>query len=1071
MFTTVAGMSDQSLLTILHISDFHFSKRKQREQGIIVDALVKDLATLCIGHRKPDVIVFTGDLVQAAGIDLHDDAYDFLIDRVSKATGVSDERIFIAPGNHDLSWSGLDAFAVETKAWRSELGKPTEMERLNDLFERKAFDAATAKKFANYLELERYIRGSDRGGARKLSNGFATVDHVAALNLDIVIFNTAVLSTGGHKDFEKDEHLLAVPEYAVMEAVGALTEGTLRIFATHHPFAWLTEQSARYLEGEFTKHATVHLFGHMHDPQPKKIVGLRGEVLADQAGALFTARREYYNGYALITIDRSNGFAETLVRSYFKDRNEFDAGIDVVEDGRWWSSNEARQHFRKIASPVDEVKFRNHLVGPALEALKARESAIGGDGNIHERFIDPPLRRTFIQEAKEDDSKVETETPILFQDVVESDANLILYARAEYGRTTLLRELRYRLLSDAKSVRFPRLPAMVDFSEIGSNAENMLRKVKGGAEATTDENDIESLLKLGHACVMVDDVHFGDARRMKVLRDFVARFPKARYILSSPYASATAVGAVIDPEMPIRFEFVEVRELRRNDMRQLLAKDERCTNVEEWLDRLQAEFREINLPFTAANGAILIEILSEKHNFTPINRAVLMEQFVDSTLRKAAVEQSRRETFDYTNKTDLLSHIAAWMAGADEYIPTKEDVRSEMKAYVENRGLNVDLNDLMNEFLAARIFISKPDNRISFRYRGVLEYFIALRMTADAEFKDWVISEDRYLRYVNEIQYYAGKLRNDSALVDLIAQRHEAILKEALSDFGELDFDQFETIQLPKDDDNGELEAAEMEIAQPPLTQQEKDVELEGLLPVDAEDRQEVFRPSVDEASDRVMLSLTLYSGMIKNMELISDADKRRHLAKIWRGWGVMLIAALRLAPRLAKERRLRINGALYEVQAPHGMSSASLLRRIMLVLPHLHVNLISGALGTEKLERQLTEPKLGEAGEPKIFDFFRTGLISDLRLAATPAAVKNLANRFRDNKYLLWSLIVHIGELRRLGGVKDEHFRALEEPLAGAIANLRGGTHKARISEKRKQLAKLERDRLMLTVKKDRDR
>lgn len=53
MFFTADGMADQSLLTILHVSDFHFSKRKQREQGIIVDALVKDLASLCIGHRKP----------------------------------------------------------------------------------------------------------------------------------------------------------------------------------------------------------------------------------------------------------------------------------------------------------------------------------------------------------------------------------------------------------------------------------------------------------------------------------------------------------------------------------------------------------------------------------------------------------------------------------------------------------------------------------------------------------------------------------------------------------------------------------------------------------------------------------------------------------------------------------------------------------------------------------------------------------------------------------------------------------------------------------------------------------
>jgi predicted MPP superfamily phosphohydrolase len=1061
-------MTDTSLFTVLHISDFHYSHRRQREQTIVVDALVADLSTLCIGHRKPDLIMFTGDLVQAAGTDLHEEAYDHLIDRTSRATGCSDERIFITPGNHDLSWNGLEKFGDATRAWRAMLGTPEETAAFNELHESKAFDEAVNEKFANFFDLDRYLGSGDRNRGRRLANAFVTVDHIEALNVDIVTFNTAVLSTGGHKQYSRDEHNLIVPEYAVMEAMAALTPGSLRIVATHHPFTWLSEQSGRYLEGEVTKHAHLHLFGHMHDPQPKNITGLKGEVLADQAGALFTARKEYYNGYSLITIDRTNGHAETLVRSYFKERDAFDEGIDVIEGGRWWSSQAARQHFRKIATPVDEAEFRTHLRDSALAALDERENRPGGDGNIHARFIAPPLRRTFIQESSTDESTIETETPILFHEIVQGEANLIIYARPEYGRTTLLKALRYRLLSDAHEITFPRLPVLIDFGDINANAENMLKKLKGGAEMPPDNTDVEALLKLGHVCLMIDDVLFSDVRRMKILREFVGRFPRARYILSSPQFSATKVGASIDPELPVRFEFVEVRELRRNDMRQLLAKDERCTDVEEWLDRLQDEFREINLPFTAANGSILIEILSEKYNFRPINRAVLMEQFVDSTLRKAAIEQSRRETFDYTNKTDLLSHIAAWMARSDEYVPSREEVRTEMKSYVDNRGLNVSLDDLLLEFFSARIFIAKPDDRLSFTYRGVLEYFIALRMTSDSQFKEWVMEEGRYLRYVNEIQYYAGKLRNDSALVDIVAERHEVILAEALSDIGEVDLAQLESIVPPNDDESLSLLAHQ--VASPPLSQAEKDEELEAELPLDAEDRQEVFRPKVEAAHEKVMLSLVLYSGMIKNMELIPNADKRRHLAAIWRGWAILLIAALRVAPRLARERRMRINGALYEVRAPQGMSDATLLRKMMLVLPHIHVKLLSAALGTEKLERQLTEPLLDDASEPKIYDFFRTGLIADLRLPTTPSAVSELARKLRNNRYLLWSLVVHISELRRLDRVREEHFKALEEPLADALATLGGGSRETRIKERGKQRARLARERLVLTMRRDRD-
>ena len=1063
-------MPDSSLFTLLHISDFHYSKRRQRDQGIVVDALIKDLKSLCIGHRKPDLIMFTGDLVYAAGIDGHDEAYDFLIDRVSKATGCSDERIFIAAGNHDLSWTGLEKYADTTREWRGFIGSNNETEQFNELYEKRAFDAAVSEKFSNYIDLEKYLCSGDRIKGRKLDNSFVTVDYIQSINADIVIFNTAVLSTGGHKSFEEDLGKLIMPEYAVMEAVAALTPGSLRIFVTHHPFAWLSERSNRYLEGEISRHAHLHLFGHMHDPQPKRIIGLKGDVVADQAGAIYSSRTSYYNGYALITLDRGKQFVETLVRSYFKDRNEFDDGIDVVQGGRWYSSQEARQHFRKIATPVDEEVFRKHLSGSALDALLIRESTEDEDSDIHARFVAPPMRRTFIDDAVGDEAKVEVETPIPFKDIIKGDTNLILYARAEYGRTTILKEIRYQLLHGSEELRFPRLPMMIDFGDITISSDNMLRKIKAGSELPPEGNDVESLLKLSYACVLVDDVQFSDVRRMRILREFVDRFPKVRYILSSPLWSATKMGACIDPEMPVRFDFIEVKELRRNDMRQLLVKDERCTDVEVWLDRLQEEFKEINLPFTAANGSILIEILSEKYNFSPINRSVLMEQFVDSVLRKASIDQSRRETFDYTNKTDLLSYIAAWMARNEDYVPTKETMRAEMKSYIDTRGLYVNFDELLAEFLTARIFVSKIEGRLSFRYRGVLEYFIALRMTADIEFKDWVMADERYLRYINEIQYYAGKLRNDASLVELVAVRHKIILDQALSDIGDFDLAQLDTLAIPFEKKDDGVDQVVEDIAQPPLTQREKDEELDLELPMDADDRQEVYRPKVDQTSDRVTLSLLLYSGLVKNMELIPDADKRRHLSSIWRSWSIILIAALRFAPRLARERKVRINGALYEVQAPHGMSDATLLRQMMVQLPYVHVRMISNSLGTEKLERQLTEPTLSERNEPKIFDFFRTCLIADLKLSSTPQAIKNLALRLRENKYLLWSLIVDIAHLRRLDRLKDEHFIALEDTLATAISDLRGGTRKIKIDNKRKQIARLKRERLLLKMKKDTD-
>lgn len=1063
------SMTNPDLITILHISDFHYNRRKVREQEIIVDALIADLKKVCLGHRKPDVILFTGDLVQAAGVDPHDEAYDFFIERVSKATGASDDRIFLTPGNHDLSRSMAEATAGAHRDWHGDLGQDGEMDALNRRYAAGEYDETTKNKFTAFDELEAFLRGDDHEHVRVMENAFVRVDRIGALNVDIMTFNTAVFSTGGSSKFAPDERNLAIPEYAIMEAVKALNPRSLRIATTHHPLTSLSEASSRYLESQISEHAHYHLFGHMHDPQPRNISGLRGEVFTDQAGAIFTARNEYYNGYSLITIDRQAGHSEVLFRSYFKERREFDEGIDVHPGGKWYKDQAAREHFRRIAVPVELDNFRAHLSGEFKAKLDEEDAAPGGDAELHERFIEPPLVKTFIHNAKLTEESAEVQVPVTFDELLTSGRNAIIYARPEYGRTSLLREFRHRIVEKVEELEFPRLPVILDFAQIGQNVSKVLALVRGSADPLPVGHDAEGLLKLGHICVMIDDIRFDDRKRMSILRDFVEAFPKARYVFSSNWETVYRMGIRVNPEMPVRFDFIELQELKRRNMRQLITKFEQCDDVEGWLDRLQDQFREINLPFTAANGTILLEILGANGKFAPVNRAVLMEQFVETTLEKAAEKESYRATFDFSNKANLLSYIAAWMARENRYVPLREDMRGAMKHCLDEMGLNAPpLDDLMHEFLTARIFEPRSVDRVSFRYRGVMEYFIAYRMTVDPDFKDWVLHEDRYLTFVNELLYYAGKTRNDPHLIDVVRDRHLEIFGKATEHLQPINLSVFDTYPLPADDGGEDIEDAAGRLANPPLTQEEKDEEFDVEIPQDEEGRQEVFRPKIGNIQEALFFSLTLYSGLVRNFEHMADAKKREHLRHIWRSWATLMLDSARFAPRIAKERKLRINGILYEIQAPKGMSDATILKQILVRLPHAMIRMIAATLGTEKLRKQLIEPDLEDGLEPKVINLLRVGLISELRLDETPGAVTDLVGTLRENMFLLWSLVVHLGELRRLDRIRADQVKALMPPTADAIANMGGGSKKEREDRKRKQLAKLEREQLILKLKRD---
>ena len=53
-----------SIINILHLSDLHYSAKKDsHNQEIVLTALKNDLVKLCEGSYKPDFVIFSGDLV------------------------------------------------------------------------------------------------------------------------------------------------------------------------------------------------------------------------------------------------------------------------------------------------------------------------------------------------------------------------------------------------------------------------------------------------------------------------------------------------------------------------------------------------------------------------------------------------------------------------------------------------------------------------------------------------------------------------------------------------------------------------------------------------------------------------------------------------------------------------------------------------------------------------------------------------------------------------------------------------------------------------------------------------
>src|SRR5215213_3814329 len=91
-------------ITILHVSDLHWSTGDADNLGIVRDAMFADVARVREEQGiAPDMVIFSGDLVKGGddGQEFRSAFDEFLIPLASTAK-VARSAIFVCPGNHDI---------------------------------------------------------------------------------------------------------------------------------------------------------------------------------------------------------------------------------------------------------------------------------------------------------------------------------------------------------------------------------------------------------------------------------------------------------------------------------------------------------------------------------------------------------------------------------------------------------------------------------------------------------------------------------------------------------------------------------------------------------------------------------------------------------------------------------------------------------------------------------------------------------------------------------------------------------------------------------------------------------
>lgn len=250
----------------LHLSDIHFHPkdawRDDRARRELLEFLQKRFDSGKL--PRPDLIFCTGDIAFGETTkhplaEQYAQAKAFFTELL-KVCGCAKERLFVVPGNHDVSRSEIDEdaqaalinLAADSRANASRINARLETQP-NPFKNAMKRLAAYADFIADFLPHQH-----DKEGRCIYQQTYTTKD---GLKVGIAGFNSAWSCAGP----EDDRRIWLGAEWQFNRANLHLRDADIRIGLIHHPIDWLCEADRETAQQRIASEFDFWLFGHMHN--------------------------------------------------------------------------------------------------------------------------------------------------------------------------------------------------------------------------------------------------------------------------------------------------------------------------------------------------------------------------------------------------------------------------------------------------------------------------------------------------------------------------------------------------------------------------------------------------------------------------------------------------------------------------------------------------------------------------------------------------------------------------------------------------------------------------------------
>ena len=470
---TLKGVK-MSKITILHLSDIHYrkkkSKKKDNENKLFRQDVQQKLIDTVNSHLKensvPEVVVVTGDIAFSGKKPEYDEALEFF----EKLKGILPEEteFLVVPGNHDVDRDKVDEFVepyyvVKNNLADKLLQNPVEIKRkIHVKF--KAF-----RKFSQTLNPDFYSPKDDYFWVKNFKNKGRPFSFLG--------LNSTWASEG---DQDRFNIALGLPQ--VLAALGKSKKAQISnriVFMHHPPFNWLKDMETGKTRVELFKNNQLLLHGHVHADDLLVYQNPSGSCICLGANASYTEDKDGFIGFQFLEVDfigKGRGVQVKVWPYYLHEkRNEF------VPDRERWPGQEGKPYFfidttasspvaKSISSmplrlpedykmwirefhstlPTDQLAKKGEVilvslpqVYIALETANPFYKVMDEKGMKKER--ESSLELELLEDVKGESAEPKEPANIDIEELMGRVNCLLLEGKAGMGKTTLIKHLAYSL--------------------------------------------------------------------------------------------------------------------------------------------------------------------------------------------------------------------------------------------------------------------------------------------------------------------------------------------------------------------------------------------------------------------------------------------------------------------------------------------------------------------------------------------------------------------------------------------------------------------------------------------------